>query len=103
VRATPSAESGSRTTESNTALANALEKGREQRMPVFIDFGASWCKNCLAMDSAVFSTAEVRQQLKQFVVVRYDAEKPNDSPTKEVLNQFGVIGLPTYVVLMPEN
>jgi thiol:disulfide interchange protein DsbD len=45
----------------------------------------------------------VKQQLKQFIAVRYDAEKPNDSPAREVLNQFGVIGLPTYVVLTPEK
>ena len=101
-RATPSPESGARGSESDTALAQALESARVQHLPVFIDFAASWCKNCLAMDSSVFSSGEVKQQLKQFITVRYDAEKPNDSPAKEVLNQFGVIGLPTYVVLMPE-
>ena len=101
VRATPSGQPSAPPNESNAALAKALEKGRVEHLPVFIDFGASWCKNCLAMDSTVFPAAEVKQQLNQFVVVRYDAELPNDSPAKEVLNQFGVIGLPTYVVLMP--
>jgi len=100
-RAQPSSNSAGRVSESDTALAKALEQARAERVPVFVDFGASWCKNCLAMDSTVFSSDKVKQELKQFIAVRYDAEKPNDSPAKDVLNQFGVIGLPTYVVLMP--
>lgn len=60
------------------------------------------------MDSSTSITGialrtEVKNQLSQFVVVRYNAEKPNESPAKEVLNQFGVIGLPTYVVLQPQR
>ncbi len=82
-------------------LAKALQEARLQGRPVFIDFRASWCKNCEAMDAVVFPASEVRQQLKNFVVVKYDAEQPNDSPAREVLDYFGVLGLPTYVVLNP--
>ena len=70
---------------------------------MFIDFRASWCKNCEAMDAVVFPASEVKQQLKNFVVVRYDAEQPNESPAREVLDYFGVMGLPTYVVLNPDK
>ena len=90
-------------TGSDASLVAALQQSRAQGKPVLIDFAASWCKNCLAMDSTVFPAAEVKHQLSQFVVVRYNAEKPNESPAKEVLNQFGVIGLPTYVVLQPQR
>ena len=60
------------------------------------------------MDSSTSITGialrtEVKNQLSQFVVVRYNAEKPNESPAKEVLNQFGVIGLPAYVVRQPQR
>jgi thiol:disulfide interchange protein DsbD len=87
----------------NASLTAALQQARAQGRPLLVDFAASWCKNCLAMDSTVFPAAEVKQQLEQFVVVRYEAEKPNESPAKDVLNQFGVFGLPTYVVLMPDK
>ena len=86
---------------SNESLARALQEARTQGRPVFIDFRASWCKNCEAMDAVVFPASEVKQQLKNFVVVKYDAEQPNDSPAREVLDYFGVMGLPTYVVLNP--
>ena len=87
----------------NRSLAEALRQARSEGRPVFVDFAASWCKNCLAMDETVFNQAEVQQRLKQFVVVRYPAEEPNASPAREVLDRFGVMGLPTYVVLKPNN
>lgn len=86
-------------TGSDDELVAALQQARAQGKPLLIDFAASWCKNCLAMDSTVFPAPEVKQRLSEFVVVRYNAEKPNESPAREVLNQFGVMGLPTYVVL----
>ena len=92
-----------RQSASDAVLTAALQESRTKGQPLFIDFAASWCKNCLAMDKTVFPTPEVKEQLKDFIVVRYDAEKPNDSPAREVLNQFGVLGLPTYVVLLPEK
>jgi thiol:disulfide interchange protein len=98
---TPDASTGN--SSSDAVLISALQESRTKGQPLFIDFAASWCKNCLAMDKTVFPSPEVKQQLKDFIVVRYDAEKPNDSPAREVLNQFGVVGLPTYVVLLPEN
>jgi thiol:disulfide interchange protein DsbD len=88
---------------SDTDLRAALQEARLKGRPVLIDFAASWCKNCLAMDESVFPNPDVKAQLKGFVVVRYAAERPNESPAREVLNQFGVIGLPTYVVLLPER
>jgi thioredoxin:protein disulfide reductase len=95
--------SASEALASDSALAAALEEGRTQGKPVFIDFAASWCKNCVAMDEAVFPTLDVKRKLADFIVVRYNAEHPNESPARDVLNQFGVIGLPTYVVLLPDK
>jgi thioredoxin:protein disulfide reductase len=89
----------SATVTPEAALASVIQQARSQGRPVLIDFAASWCKNCAAMDATVFSNPEVKERLKDFVVIRYDAEKPNDSPAREVLNRFGVMGLPTYVVL----
>jgi len=85
----------------NQMLAMALAQAQEAKKPVFLDFKASWCKNCEAMDATVFNQPAVQRSLGDFVVVRYPAERPNESPAKEVLDRFGVMGLPTYVVLQP--
>lgn len=89
--------------EGDIALAKALEESRATGKPVFVDFKASWCKNCTAMDETVFNQAKVQERLRDFIVVQYPAERPNESPAREVLDRFNVLGLPTYVVLKATN
>jgi thiol:disulfide interchange protein DsbD len=64
-----------------------------------VDFWSSWCKNCEAMEHTTFHDQEVRDRLKQFEIVRFEAEHLNDPKTKPVLDEFGVMGLPGFVVL----
>jgi len=82
-------------------LAKAFEASKADGKPVFIDFWASWCKNCSAMEHTTFAAAAVKQRLSGFHEVRFQAERPNQSPAKEVLDHFNVLGLPSYVVLTP--
>lgn len=89
----PKLESG------DQVLAKALQEARINGRPVFVDFAASWCKNCEAMDFTVFNQSNVQRRLKDFIEVRYQAERPNESPTREILDHFNVLGLPTYLVL----
>ncbi|MDR3460545.1 MAG: cytochrome c biogenesis protein CcdA [Verrucomicrobiae bacterium] len=80
-------------------LAQALHEAQATGKPVFVDFAASWCKNCEAMDFTVFNQSNVQRRLQDFVLVRYQAERPNEPPAKDVLDHFKVLGLPTYLVL----
>ncbi len=95
--AAPAAAAGN--ADSDQLLVNALAESRRTGRPVFVDFAASWCKNCEAMDATVFNQEKVKRRLKDFIAVRYSAERPNDSPAREVLNHFNILGLPTYLVL----
>ena len=52
-------------------LLNALREAHATGKAVFVDFAASWCKNCEAMDFTVFNQTNVQQRLKDFIVVRY--------------------------------
>ena len=85
--------------QANQELAAALQRAQVSHREVFVDFRASWCKNCQAMDATVFNQPEVQAKLKNYVVVQYDAEQPGKGPARQVLDQFGVLGLPTYLVL----
>jgi thiol:disulfide interchange protein len=89
--------------QSGEALLNGLKRAQKEGKPVFIDFWATWCKNCVVMDKTTFKDPEARKKLEGFVVVKYQAEKPNEPPTKDALDTFRVIGLPTYVVLIPKS
>ena len=87
------------TAESGQELLAAIHQARDTGRPLFIDFHASWCKDCSAMDETVFNRAEVKGQLQKFVAVRYAAELPNAVPAKPLLDHFNIVGLPAYLVL----
>ncbi len=84
-----------------TSLSKALADAKGANKPVFIDFWATWCKNCLTMNQTTFKAPEVVARLESYVKVKYQAEDPSDPATKEVMAHFGAVGLPTYVVLKP--
>lgn len=84
-------------------LVKALNASKADGKPVFIDFYASWCKNCSAMEHTTFASEKVKATLAGFHEVRFQAEHPNESPAKEVLDHFKVMGLPSYVVLLPKS
>jgi len=87
--------------ELDQELLAALQQARATGRPLFIDFHASWCKDCSAMDETVFNRAEVKNHFQKFVAVRYAAEQPNAAPAKPLLDHFNIVGMPAYLVLSP--
>lgn len=80
-------------------LRRALEQSRQTGKPVLVDFYASWCKNCSAMEHTTLQDAGVQARLKDYIVVKFQADRLNDPVVKPVLDELGVMGLPTYVLL----
>jgi thiol:disulfide interchange protein len=75
--------------------------GREQK-PVLVDLWATWCKNCLTMDQTTFKDEAVVSALAGYVKIKVQAEDPDAPATREVMQRFKAVGLPTYVILRPK-
>lgn len=82
-----------------TSIEEGIRKAEATGQPLFVDFWATWCKNCHKMEKTTFRDPSVVQKLKPYIKVKFQAENMRDPVVRQVLDRYGVIGLPTYVVL----
>ena len=83
------------------ALDPGLAAAQADGSLVLVDVWATWCKNCLIMDSTTLKDPSVEAALDDYVKIKFQAEDPSASPAFEVMERFGAIGLPAYAILRP--
>lgn len=93
------ARAGSMIAGDRAAWEAKVAQAKREGKPLFVDFWATWCKNCSAMERTTFRDARVKARLEKYVVVKVQSEKPEQEPAKSMLTAFGVRGLPGFVVL----
>jgi thiol:disulfide interchange protein DsbD len=70
-----------------------------EHQPMIIDFGAAWCAACNELRTRTFADAAVRSEASRFVAVSVDATDDDNRETADAKTKYGVVGLPTVVLL----
>jgi thiol:disulfide interchange protein DsbD len=69
------------------------------KQPVMIDFYATWCLPCKALDAKTFSDPRVADELKRFRRVKADLTLPDDPKTLALTKQYAIVGVPTVIFI----
>lgn len=85
------------------AFAAELAAAREANQPVFIDFTADWCKNCKQMEHDTWPDETVQERLAPYRFVTVDATLYDEPPISDLLEFLNVQGLPTFIILHPDE
>jgi len=64
--------------------------------PVFLDFFADWCVDCVRMDRRTFPDPAVANRMREFTLLKADITAYNEEH-KAMLKHFGLIGPPAYL------
>ncbi len=85
------------------SLDEGLAAAAREHKPVLIDMWATWCKNCLTMDKTTLQDPTVKSALDGYVKIKFQAEQPGAPSVQPVMQRFGAVGLPAYVIIRPES
>jgi thiol:disulfide interchange protein len=85
----------------HASLADGLQTAKQTRSLVLVDFWATWCKNCYVMDRTTLADPSVTAALAGYTKIKFQAETPDTSPARELMQRIRAAGLPAYVVLKP--
>jgi thiol:disulfide interchange protein DsbD len=83
-------------------LAAATEVARAEGKPLLLDFRADWCVACVELEKKTWPDASVQKFLRDVVPVRLDMTTQGPAE-KALLDACGVKGLPTVILLTPEE
>ena len=79
-------------------LAQAKEKARSENKRLLIDAWAEWCAACRELDEKTFSRTDVRESLRDYILVKLDFTRKSAS-NGQLQKELAIIGMPTIIFL----
>jgi len=77
----------------------ARQRALTEAKPLLIDFTAEWCGACKELARHTFANPDVMKEASRFVAVKVDATSDEDTAVDQIKGKYGVVGLPTVIVL----
>ncbi len=83
----------------SSGLVAKVRGGLKEGRPVFVDFTADWCLNCIAFEKLVLDTQPIQDAFKAKNVLFVKADYTNEPPDiTDALKKMGRAGVPAYVL-----
>ena len=106
----PNVESSPNTGEVSFIAIHRLEDlnrqmtlAKRNQQPVFLDYYADWCADCVRMKKTTFRNKDVVDTLAKFVCLQVDVTNPNDPGPRALKQAYGVFGPPAMLFFNTEG
>jgi thiol:disulfide interchange protein DsbD len=81
-----------------------LENARRLGTPVIVDFYADWCTPCVELEQETFHDSKiVSLARKDFIMVKLDLTRADNSLNEDLLKRYNVKGVPTVIFIGPDG
>ena len=84
-------------------LNRQMAAAKRKQQPVFLDYYADWCTDCVRMKKTTFRHKDVVDTLANFVCLQIDVTDPNDPELRALKQAYGVFGPPAMLFFNPEG
>ncbi|VEG90679.1 protein-disulfide reductase DsbD [Legionella spiritensis] len=83
-------------------IEKQLSLAKQQHKAVFMEFFASWCSDCQAMETRVFNQPEVARAMDGLINLKIDISE-NSEQANDIKRAFAIYGTPTMLFLDKEG